>query len=52
MLREGMDEAALKEIDSSVKAVVGQAADFALESPEPDLSELYTDILIKDQPAG
>ncbi|MDB0027874.1 pyruvate dehydrogenase (acetyl-transferring) E1 component subunit alpha [Alphaproteobacteria bacterium] len=52
MLREGMDEAALKEIDSSVKAVVGQAADFALESPEPDLSELYTDILIEDQPAG
>ena len=52
MLREGMDEAVLKEIDSSVKAVVGQAADFALESPEPDLSELYTDILIEDQPAG
>ena len=52
MLREGMDEAALKEIDSSVKAVVGQASDFALESPEPDLSELYTDILIEDQPAG
>ena len=52
MLREGMDEAALKEIDSSVKAVVGQAADFALESPEPVLSELYTDILIEDQPAG
>ena len=52
MLREGMDETALKEIDSSVKAVVGQAADFALESPEPDLAELYTDILIEDQPAG
>ncbi|CAI8347399.1 MAG: Acetoin:2,6-dichlorophenolindophenol oxidoreductase subunit alpha [Alphaproteobacteria bacterium UBA4588] len=52
MLREGIDEAALKEIDSSVKSVVGQAADFALESPEPDVSELYTDILIEDQPAG
>ncbi|NOX95685.1 MAG: pyruvate dehydrogenase (acetyl-transferring) E1 component subunit alpha [Alphaproteobacteria bacterium] len=38
------DTAALKAIDKEVKAVVKAAADFALESPEPALSELYTDI--------
>ena len=35
----------LKEIDKTVKAVVKEAADFSLESPEPDPSELYTDVL-------
>ncbi len=34
----------LKAIDKEIKAVVNEAADFARESPEPDLSELYTDI--------
>ncbi len=38
------DEAALKEIDKEIKAVVNEAAEFARESPEPDLSELWTDI--------
>ncbi|UTW57457.1 pyruvate dehydrogenase (acetyl-transferring) E1 component subunit alpha [Kordiimonas sp. SCSIO 12603] len=40
-----MDEAALKGIDKDVKAVVAEAAAFAQECPEPDLSELYTDVL-------
>ena len=39
------DIAALKEIDKEIKAIVKDAADFALESPEPAPSELYTDIL-------
>ncbi|MEZ5895829.1 MAG: pyruvate dehydrogenase (acetyl-transferring) E1 component subunit alpha [Parvularculaceae bacterium] len=39
------DEAALKEIDKEIKAIVKQAADFALESPEPAVEELYTDVL-------
>ncbi len=38
------DEAKLKEIDKAVKAVVSEAADFAQTSPEPDPSELYTDV--------
>ncbi|PKU25710.1 pyruvate dehydrogenase (acetyl-transferring) E1 component subunit alpha [Telmatospirillum siberiense] len=37
----------LKEIDRDVKAVVSEAAEFAQNSPEPDPSELYTDILIE-----
>ena len=36
----------LKEIDKSVKAVVSEAADFSQSSPEPDPSELWTDVLI------
>ena len=34
----------LKAIDKDIKATVNAAADFAKESPEPDLAELYTDI--------
>ncbi|MDB9857901.1 pyruvate dehydrogenase (acetyl-transferring) E1 component subunit alpha [Amylibacter sp.] len=34
----------LKAIDKEVKKIVSEAADFASESPEPALSELYTDI--------
>ncbi|MCR6631999.1 MAG: pyruvate dehydrogenase (acetyl-transferring) E1 component subunit alpha [Magnetospirillum sp.] len=42
-----VDEAALKEIDREVKAVVSEAADFAQSSPEPDPAELWTDVLIE-----
>ena len=46
LLREGADEAGLKQIDQKVKSIVSEAADFALASPEPDAEDLYTDILI------
>ncbi|MCF6329067.1 MAG: pyruvate dehydrogenase (acetyl-transferring) E1 component subunit alpha [Henriciella sp.] len=38
-------EADLKTIDKELRAIVKDAADFALESPEPDASELWTDVL-------
>ena len=42
---EGLaDEAALKAIDAEIKKIVADAADFARTAPEPDLSELYTDV--------
>ncbi|MBC8159363.1 MAG: pyruvate dehydrogenase (acetyl-transferring) E1 component subunit alpha, partial [Alphaproteobacteria bacterium] len=41
------DEAVLKEIDREIKAAVTAAADFAQQSPEPDPSELYTDVLVE-----
>ena len=41
------DEDALKEIDREVREVVAEAAAFAQESPEPDPSELHTDVLIE-----
>ena len=37
----------LKAIDKDIKAVVNAAADFSKESPEPELSELWTDIVIE-----
>ena len=41
------DEAFLKDLDKEVKAIVIEAAEFAQTSPEPDVSELYTDVLIE-----
>ena len=38
------DEAAIKEIDKKVKEQVNEIAEFAKNSPEPDESELLTDI--------
>ncbi len=47
LLDSGMaSEDDLKVIDKEVKAIVADAADFALADPEPDVSELYTDILL------
>ncbi len=34
----------LKKIDGEIRAVVTEAAEFAQSDPEPDVSELYTDI--------
>ena len=41
------DEAALKQIDREVKNIVSDAAEYAQNSPEPDLSELWTDVLVE-----
>ena len=40
------DEDALRAIDKEVRDVVGDSAEFAQTDPEPDVSELYTDILL------
>lgn len=40
-------EEQFKEVEKDVKEVVNQSAEFAKESPEPDPSELYTDVLIE-----
>jgi pyruvate dehydrogenase E1 component alpha subunit len=45
------DEATLKAIDAEVKRIVADAAEFARTSPEPDPSELYTDVYTTS-PAG
>ncbi|MDR3507930.1 MAG: pyruvate dehydrogenase (acetyl-transferring) E1 component subunit alpha [Caulobacteraceae bacterium] len=41
------DEAALKAIDAEVKKIVADAAEFARTAPEPDPSELYTDVYLE-----
>ncbi|MEM9285573.1 MAG: pyruvate dehydrogenase (acetyl-transferring) E1 component subunit alpha [Pseudomonadota bacterium] len=45
LAEHGVAEEILKDIDKDVKATVKEAADFALESPEPEPQELYTDVL-------
>jgi pyruvate dehydrogenase E1 component alpha subunit len=47
LTEQGVDEAEIKKIDDAVKVVVQDAADFAQSSPEPDASELWTDILVE-----
>jgi pyruvate dehydrogenase E1 component alpha subunit len=42
-----IDEAAARAIDAEVKAVVADAAEFARTTPEPDPSELMTDIYLE-----
>ncbi len=37
----------LKSMDKDIRAIVGKSAEFALEAPLPDASELYTDILLE-----
>jgi len=37
----------LKKIDGKVREVVNEAAEFATHDPEPDVSELWTDILLE-----
>jgi len=48
LVEEGWaDQDSLKAIDKEIKAIVADSADFAMESPEPDPSELYTDVLVE-----
>tara|TARA_R110002072_G_scaffold2229_3_gene18269 strand:+ start:1179 stop:2261 length:1083 start_codon:yes stop_codon:yes gene_type:complete len=39
-----VEEAELKELDKKIKLIVTEAAEFAQNSPEPDPSELWTDV--------
>ena len=41
------DEDELKALDKEIKAIVADAAEFAQNSPEPDPSELWTDVLLE-----
>ena len=43
------DEAVLKAIDAEVKRIVADSAEFARTSPEPDPSELYTNVYTEAQ---
>lgn len=46
LLKMGVDEDKLKDIDKRIRAQVAEAADFAESSPEPQPEELYTDVLV------
>ena len=47
LLKMGVDEDKLKDIDKRIRATVTEAADFAENSPEPEAAELYTDVLVE-----
>jgi len=44
LLAAKMSEDELKSIDAEAREIVNAAADFAQRDPEPDPSELYTDV--------
>ena len=46
LLDAGATEAELKAIDKEIKDIVNASAEFAKDSPEPDPSELWTDITV------
>ena len=48
LLDVGKSEEDLKAIDKKIRATVSEAADFAENSPEPNASELYTDVLVEE----
>ncbi|AJR25138.1 MULTISPECIES: pyruvate dehydrogenase (acetyl-transferring) E1 component subunit alpha [Sphingobium] len=43
----GVLEDELKKIDQDIRKIVSDAADFAETSPEPELHDLYTDVLVE-----
>ncbi len=47
MLKLGISEDDIKAIDKDIRRIVAEAADFAESSPEPEIAELFTDILVE-----
>ena len=47
LIKRGVSEDKIKDIDKQIRSRVSQSADFAENSPEPDLAELYTDVLVE-----
>lgn len=47
LLASGKSDEDLKSIDRDIRAIVNEAAEFAQTEPEPDISELMTDILVE-----
>lgn len=47
LLKLGIAEEQLKDLDKSIRARVADAADFAQASPEPEPAELYTNVLVE-----
>lgn len=47
LLAMGVGEEELKAIEKEIRVIVNASAEFAEQAPEPDLSELYTDVLVE-----
>ncbi len=46
LMKLGVSEDKLRGIDKGIRSAVGEAAEFAETSPEPEPEELYTDVLV------
>jgi pyruvate dehydrogenase E1 component alpha subunit len=46
LAEKGVGEEELKTLDKDIRKIVADSAAFAEENPEPDVSELYTDVLV------
>ncbi|MDA0909907.1 MAG: pyruvate dehydrogenase (acetyl-transferring) E1 component subunit alpha, partial [Proteobacteria bacterium] len=47
LINDGVENDKIKSLDTKVKAIVSKASYFALESPEPDEAELWTDVILE-----
>ena len=47
LIAKGVAEDKLKDIDKTIRSAVAESADFAENSPEPPMDELYTDVLVE-----
>jgi pyruvate dehydrogenase E1 component alpha subunit len=47
LLKMGVKEDDLKAIEKEIRAIVNASAEFAEQAPEPELSEVYTDVLVE-----
>ena len=47
LLKQGVKEDEFKNIDQKIKGTISEAAEFAIESEEPDLSDLFKDIYLQ-----
>jgi pyruvate dehydrogenase E1 component alpha subunit len=48
LIAMGVKEDDLKAIEKEIRAIVNASAEFAEQAPEPDLAELYTDVLVEN----
>lgn len=48
LLKMGVTEDELKAIEKEIRNIVNASAEFAEQAPEPELSELYTDVLVEN----
>ena len=47
LLKQGVKEDEFKKIDQKIKGTISEAAEFAIESSEPELSDLFKDIYLE-----
>ncbi|MFM2411360.1 MAG: hypothetical protein RL481_2188, partial [Pseudomonadota bacterium] len=47
LLKMGVTDEQLKALEKEIRAIVNASAEFAEQAPEPELSEVYTDILVE-----